>query len=41
MARMAVEMLVGGQRGEAPADEADLHKILPHELVVRDSTRAR
>ncbi|MGM9485227.1 LacI family DNA-binding transcriptional regulator [Roseateles sp. NT4] len=40
MARTAVEMLVTGQRGEAP-DEADLHKVLPHELVVRDSTRAR
>jgi LacI family transcriptional regulator len=42
MARMAVEMLVSVQRPDmAPPDEADLHKVLPHELVVRDSTRAR
>ncbi|KQV94518.1 MULTISPECIES: LacI family DNA-binding transcriptional regulator [unclassified Roseateles] len=44
MARTAVEMLVAGQRPDAsagPADEADLHKVLRHELVVRDSTRAR
>lgn len=43
MARAAVEMLVALQRPDmaAPADEADLHKVLPHELVVRDSTRAR
>ncbi|KQV53518.1 hypothetical protein ASC95_12375 [Pelomonas sp. Root1217] len=44
MARTAVEMLVTGQRPDAsagPADEADLHKVLRHELVVRDSTRAR
>lgn len=43
MARAAVEMLVAVQRPDmtAPEDEADLHKVLPHELVVRDSTRAR
>lgn len=44
MARMAVEMLVTGPRAggvAASTDEVDLHKVLPHELVVRDSTRAR
>lgn len=43
MARAAVEMLVGGSRADAVAavDEADLHKVLAHELIVRDSTRAR
>ncbi len=41
MARTAVEMLVQGHRAEAPADDADLHKVLAHELIVRDSTRAR
>ncbi|WP_422010064.1 LacI family DNA-binding transcriptional regulator [Roseateles sp.] len=42
MARMAVEMLVTPQRpdGASPA-EPELHQVLPHELVVRDSTRAR
>lgn len=43
MARRAVEMLVSVQRPDmaaAPA-ESELHKVLPHELVVRDSTRAR
>ncbi len=42
MARTAVEMLVSKQRPDmTPDDESDLHKVLPHELVVRDSTRAR
>ncbi|MFG6458557.1 LacI family DNA-binding transcriptional regulator [Roseateles sp. BYS96W] len=41
MARTAVEMLVQGHRAEVPADDADLHKVLAHELIVRDSTRAR
>ncbi|MBV8036061.1 LacI family DNA-binding transcriptional regulator [Roseateles sp.] len=43
MARAAVEMLVSVQRPDmaSPADEVELHKVLPHELVVRDSTRAR
>ncbi|MDR7273110.1 LacI family transcriptional regulator [Pelomonas saccharophila] len=43
MARTAVEMLVSVQRPDmaSASDEADLHKVLPHELVVRDSTRAR
>lgn len=43
MARTAVEMLVSVQRPDmaSAGDEADLHKVLPHELVVRDSTRAR
>lgn len=42
MARVAVEMLIAAQRPdmEAPA-ESELHKVLAHELVVRDSTRAR
>ncbi|MBA4217104.1 MAG: LacI family DNA-binding transcriptional regulator [Proteobacteria bacterium] len=43
MARVAVEMLVSGPQADmaAPLDDADLHKVLRHELVVRDSTRAR
>lgn len=43
MARAAVEMLVIGNRADqsAPVDEQDQHKVLAHELVVRDSTRAR
>ena len=42
MARTAVEMLVSVQRPDMPSQvEADLHKVLAHELVVRDSTRAR
>ena len=44
MARTAVEMLVFGHKADpsAPVDETELHKVLPHELVVRDSsTRAR
>ncbi|MFG6467745.1 LacI family DNA-binding transcriptional regulator [Roseateles sp. BYS87W] len=43
MARAAVEMLVAVQRPDmagAP-DDPELHKVLPHEIVVRDSTRAR
>jgi LacI family transcriptional regulator len=41
MARMAVEMLVSVQRPDMPSQvEANLHKVLAHELVVRDSTRA-
>ncbi|HEY1089785.1 MAG TPA: LacI family DNA-binding transcriptional regulator [Burkholderiaceae bacterium] len=36
MARTAVEMLIAAQRGE----EFDAHPVLPHELVVRDSTSA-
>lgn len=43
MARTAVEMLIFGQKPElsaTPIDETDLHKVLAHELVVRDSTRA-
>lgn len=43
MARTAVEMLVSLQRPDmaSQVDEADMHKVLAHELVVRDSTRAR
>lgn len=43
MARTAVEMLVSVQRPDmaAPEEEDELHKVLPHELVVRDSTRAQ
>ena len=38
MARMAVEMLIGlSGKGDA---EPELHRVLPHELVVRDSTSA-
>jgi LacI family transcriptional regulator len=42
MARAAVEALIVVQRPDvAASDEALLHQVLPHELVVRDSTRAR
>lgn len=42
MARAAVEMLVSVQRPDMAAlEEDELHKVLPHELIVRDSTRAR
>lgn len=42
MARAAVEMLVGRNKADAAAQpDADLHQVLAHELVVRDSTRAR
>lgn len=35
MARAAVDMLIGGSRGEGGVAQ---HQVLPHELVVRDST---
>lgn len=39
MARVAVEMLIAANRNDAPTLlEAGLHRVLPHELVVRDST---
>jgi LacI family transcriptional regulator len=39
MARVAVEMLIAANRSDAPAVTEDkLHRVLPHELVVRDST---
>ncbi len=39
MARVAVEMLIAANRTDAPAlTPAQLHRVLPHELVVRDST---
>ena len=43
MARAAVEMLVAGHKADPSAvvDEDELHKVLAHELIVRDSTRAR
>jgi len=40
MARTAVEMLVQGHKVDV-TDDADQHKVLAHELIVRDSTRAR
>ncbi|OYU46601.1 MAG: transcriptional regulator [Burkholderiales bacterium PBB4] len=43
MARMAVDMLIAPQRrddAEEPETEASLHRVLDHELVVRDSTSA-
>ncbi len=39
MARMAVEMLIGADRG-ADGPGPALHRVLPHELVVRHSTAA-
>jgi LacI family transcriptional regulator len=39
MARVAVEMLIAANRSDAPeVSEDKLHRVLPHELVVRDST---
>jgi LacI family transcriptional regulator len=40
MARVAVEMLIVANRGDEPPAEQSLHRVLPHELVVRDSTSA-
>lgn len=41
MARVAVEMLIAVNRNDAETpSEQDLHRVLPHELVVRDSTSA-
>ena len=42
MARTAVEMLVAAPRADMePQPEAELHRVLSHELVVRESTRAK
>ncbi|MES2584657.1 MAG: LacI family DNA-binding transcriptional regulator [Pseudomonadota bacterium] len=39
MARLAVEMLIAANRNDAPeVDESTMHRVVPHELVVRDST---
>ena len=39
MARVAVDMLIAANRNDAePSTEPDLHHVLAHELVVRDST---
>jgi LacI family transcriptional regulator len=41
MARAAVEMLITARRSDAePLPEELLHRVLPHELVVRESTAA-
>jgi DNA-binding LacI/PurR family transcriptional regulator len=41
MARVAVEMLIGANRGDVlPPTEQSLHRVLTHELVVRGSTSA-
>ena len=44
MARVAVEMLIAARAGDfdgpAQARGTDFHRVLPHELVVRDSTAA-
>jgi LacI family transcriptional regulator len=41
MARVAVEMLIAASRNDAePPLEQSLHRVLPHELIVRDSTSA-
>ncbi|MDN3923160.1 LacI family DNA-binding transcriptional regulator [Roseateles violae] len=41
MARMAVEMLIAANRSDAqPLAESDLHRVLPYELLVRNSTCA-
>lgn len=42
MARVAVEMLIAAQRPEVPAEDAPapppLHRVIPHEVIVREST---
>ena len=39
MARVAVDMLIAANRNDAePSTRPDLHHVLAHELVVRDST---
>jgi LacI family transcriptional regulator len=40
MARAAVEMLIAANRLDEPIPAAGVHRVLPHELVVRDSTSA-
>lgn len=41
MARVAVEMLIAANRPDAePVPEQSLHRVPPHEVVVRDSTSA-
>jgi LacI family transcriptional regulator len=41
MARVAVEMLIGANRGDVPPlSEQAAHRVLEHELVVRGSTSA-
>lgn len=40
MARVAVEMLIVANRGDAPPPEQSLHRVLQHALVVRASTSA-
>ncbi len=41
MARVAVEMLIAANRHDAePPSEQSLHRVLPHEVIVRDSTSA-
>jgi len=41
MARVAVEMLIAANRSDAqPLSDAALHRVLPHELLVRNSTSA-
>jgi LacI family transcriptional regulator len=39
MARVAVEMLIAANRNDAqPLPESAIHRVLPHDLVIRDST---
>lgn len=40
MARVAVEMLINAGRTNSEEEEATPHRVLPHELVVRESTSA-
>ena len=40
MARAAVEMLIAANRADGAVPVAGVHRVLPHELVVRDSTSA-
>ena len=40
MARAAVEMLIAANRADDPLPAAGVHRVLPYQLVVRDSTSA-
>ena len=40
MARVAVEMLINAGRANTDDEETTPHRVLPHELVVRESTSA-
>jgi LacI family transcriptional regulator len=40
MARVAVDMLIAKERGDGSGPAQSQHRVLPHQLLVRDSTSA-